>query len=164
MSVTKAAEILQTQKKIIKTFPEVESVYGKAGRAETATDPAPTEMFETVVNLKPKQQWRAGLTVDGLIAELDKALQFPGVSNAWTMPIKARTDMLATRIRTPGGIKVLGKDLTAMGKLSRQIETVVKAVPGTSSAYAERVIGGVYYDGLAAPEALSGSGLIIERW
>src|SRR4030081_2175399 len=92
LSVTKAAEILQTQNKIIKTFPEVESFYGKAGRAETATDPAPTEMFETIVNLKPKQQWRAGLTVDGLIAELDKALQFPGVSNAWTMPIKARTD------------------------------------------------------------------------
>ena len=112
ISVTKAAEILQTQNKIIKTFPEVASVYGKAGRAETATDPAPTEMFETIVNLKPKEQWRAGLTVDGLIAELDKALQFPGVSNAWTMPIKARTDMLATGIRTPVGIKVLGTDLT----------------------------------------------------
>src|SRR3989449_5801764 len=118
-SVTKAAEILQTQNKVIKTFPEVESVYGKAGRAETATDPAPTEMFETIVNLKPKRQWRAGLTVDGLIAELDKALQFPGVSNAWTMPIKARTDMLATGIRTPVGIKVIGKDLTEMEKVAR---------------------------------------------
>ncbi|MDU7196208.1 MAG: efflux RND transporter permease subunit, partial [Streptococcus sp.] len=134
LSVTKAAEILQTQDKLIKTVPEVASVYGKAGRAETATDPAPTEMFETVINLKPKAEWRPGLTVDGLIVELDKALQFPGVSNAWTMPIKARTDMLATGIRTPVGIKVIGKDLTEMEKLARQIETVVKAVPGTSSA------------------------------
>src|SRR3981189_557983 len=110
LSVTKAAEILQTQNKVIKTFPEVESVYGQACRAETATDPASTEMFETIVNLKPKRQWRAGLTVDGLIAELDKALQFPGVSNARTMPIKARTDMLATGIPTPVGIKVLAAD------------------------------------------------------
>src|SRR6266704_1017534 len=104
ISVTKAAELMQMQDRILRSFPEVTSVYGKAGRASTATDPAPTEMFETVVNLKPKEQWRAGLTVDGLIAELDKALQFPGVSNAWTMPIKARTDMLATGIRTPVGI------------------------------------------------------------
>src|SRR5712675_1196671 len=161
LSVTKAAEILQTQNKIIKTFPEVESVYGKAGRAVIVTDPAPTEMFETIVNLKPKQQWRAGLTVDGLIAELDKALQFPGVSNAWTMPIKARTDMLATGIRTPVGIKVLGRDLTEMEKLSRQIETVVKAVPGTSSAYAERVIGGYYLDVVPDRESLARYGLMI---
>ena len=96
MSITKAAEVLQTQDKIIKSFPEIESVYGKAGRANTATDPAPTEMFETVINLKPQEQWRAGMTTDKLIAELDKALQFPGVSNAWTMPIKARIDMLST--------------------------------------------------------------------
>jgi Cu(I)/Ag(I) efflux system membrane protein CusA/SilA len=118
-------------------------------------------MFETIVNLKPKAQWRPGLTVDGLIAELDKALQFPGVSNAWTMPIKARTDMLATGIRTPVGIKVLGKDLTEMEKLARQIETVVKAVPGTSSAYAERVIGGYYLDVVPDREALARYGLTI---
>ncbi|MCK1709109.1 MULTISPECIES: CusA/CzcA family heavy metal efflux RND transporter [unclassified Bradyrhizobium] len=161
LSVTKAAEILQTQNKLIKTFPEVESVYGKAGRAETATDPAPTEMFETVVNLKPKQQWRPGLTVDALIAELDKALQFPGVSNAWTMPIKARTDMLATGIRTPVGIKVIGKDLTEMEKLARQVESAVKAVPGTSSAYAERVIGGYYLDIAPDREALARYGLMV---
>jgi Cu(I)/Ag(I) efflux system membrane protein CusA/SilA len=161
LSVTKAAEILQMQDKLIKTFPEVASVYGKAGRAETATDPAPTEMFETVINLKPKAQWRAGLTVDGLIAEMDKALQFPGVSNAWTMPIKARTDMLATGIRTPVGIKVLGKDLTEMEKLARQIETVVKAVPGTASAYAERVIGGYYLDVIPDREALARYGLMV---
>jgi copper/silver efflux system protein len=161
ISVTRTAELLQTQNKIIKTFPEVASVYGKAGRAETATDPAPTEMVETVVNLKPKAQWRAGLTVDGLIAELDKALQFPGVSNAWTMPIKARTDMLATGIRTPVGIKVLGTDLTGMEKLARQIESVVKTVPGTSSAYAERVIGGYYLDVVPNRDALARYGLMV---
>jgi Cu(I)/Ag(I) efflux system membrane protein CusA/SilA len=161
ISVTKTAELLQTQNKIIKTFPEVASVYGKAGRAETATDPAPTEMVETVVNLKPKEQWRAGLTVDGLIAELDKALQFPGVSNAWTMPIKARTDMLATGIRTPVGIKVLGTDLAELEKLARQIEGVVKTVPGTSSAYAERVIGGYYLDVVPNRDALARYGLMV---
>jgi copper/silver efflux system protein len=161
ISVTKAAELLQTQNKIIKSFPEVASVYGKAGRAETATDPAPIEMVETVVNLKPKEQWRAGLTLDGLIAELDKALQFPGVSNAWTMPIKARTDMLATGIRTPVGIKVLGTDLAEMEKLARQIEGVVKSVPGTSSAYAERVIGGYYLDVVPNRDALARYGLMV---
>jgi Cu(I)/Ag(I) efflux system membrane protein CusA/SilA len=144
MSITKAAELLQTQDKIIKSFPEVSSVYGKAGRANTATDPAPTEMFETVINLKPESEWRAGLTIDKLIAEMDKALQFPGVANSWTMPIKARIDMLSTGIRTPIGIKVFGKDLDEMEKLARQIEAVVKAVPGTSSAFAERITGGFY--------------------
>ncbi|WP_374502583.1 efflux RND transporter permease subunit [Zoogloea sp.] len=144
MSITKAAELLQTQNKIIKSFPEVASVYGKAGRANTATDPAPTEMFETVINLKPESEWRPGLTTDKLIAEMDKALQFPGVSNAWTMPIKARIDMLSTGIRTPIGIKVFGKDLTEMERLAREIETVVKEVPGTTSAFAERITGGYY--------------------
>jgi Cu(I)/Ag(I) efflux system membrane protein CusA/SilA len=161
VSVTKAAEILQTQNRIIKTFPEVASVYGKAGRAETATDPAPTEMIETIINLKPGEQWRAGLTIDGLIADLDKALQFPGVSNAWTMPIKARTDMLATGIRTPVGIKVLGTDLNELDRLARQIETVVKTVPGTSSAYAERVIGGYYLDVIPDRDALARYGLMV---
>jgi Cu(I)/Ag(I) efflux system membrane protein CusA/SilA len=146
MSITKAAELLQTQNKIIKSFPEVASVIGKAGRANTATDPAPTEMFETVINLKPESEWRPGLTTDKLIAELDKALQFPGVANSWTMPIKARIDMLSTGIRTPIGIKVFGKDLEEMERLAREIETVVKAVPGTSSAYAERITGGFYLD------------------
>jgi Cu(I)/Ag(I) efflux system membrane protein CusA/SilA len=146
ISVTKAAELMQMQNRIIRSFPEVASVYGKAGRAATATDPAPTEMFETVVNLKPKEQWRAGLTVDGLIAEMDKALQFPGVSNAWTMPIKARIDMLSTGIRTPVGVKVIGTDLVEIDRLAKQIEQVLKAVPGTSSAYAERGIGGYYLE------------------
>ncbi len=144
MSITKAAELLQTQNKIIKSFPEVASVYGKAGRANTATDPAPTEMFETVINLKPESEWRQGMTTDKLIAEMDKALQFPGVSNAWTMPIKARIDMLSTGIRTPIGIKVFGKDLSEMESLAREIETVVKEVPGTTSAFAERITGGYY--------------------
>jgi Cu(I)/Ag(I) efflux system membrane protein CusA/SilA len=146
MSVTKAAELVQTQNKIIKSFPEVASVIGKAGRANTATDPAPLEMFETVINLKPESEWRPGMTVDKLIAELDRALQFPGIANSWTMPIKARIDMLSTGIRTPVGIKVFGRDLAEMERLAREIEAVVKAVPGTSSAYAERITGGYYLD------------------
>jgi Cu(I)/Ag(I) efflux system membrane protein CusA/SilA len=144
LSVTKAAELLQTQNKIIKTFPEVVSVWGKAGRAGTATDPAPTEMFETVINLKPEAEWRSGMTIDKLIAEMDKALQFPGVSNAWTMPIKARIDMLATGIRTPVGVKVYGTDLAEMEQVARQIEAAVRTVPGTTSAFAERILGGYY--------------------
>ncbi|MFA7293301.1 MAG: CusA/CzcA family heavy metal efflux RND transporter, partial [Rhodocyclaceae bacterium] len=144
MSITKAAEVLQTQNKIIKSFPEVESVYGKAGRANTATDPAPTEMFETVINLKPESEWRPGMNIDKLIAEMDKALQFPGIANSWTMPIKARIDMLSTGIRTPIGIKVFGKDLDEMERLAKEIEAVVKAVPGTTSAFAERITGGFY--------------------
>ncbi|MGI9134058.1 MAG: efflux RND transporter permease subunit, partial [Rhodoferax sp.] len=161
MSITKAAEVLQTQDKIIKSFPEVESVYGKAGRANTATDPAPTEMFVTVINLKPQSAWRAGLSTDGLIAELDKALQFPGVANAWTMPIKARTDMLSTGIRTPIGVKVFGKDLDEMEKLARQLEAVLKTVPGTSSAFAERITGGLYLNIEPDREQLARYGLAV---
>ena len=161
MSITKAAELLQTQDKIIKSFPEVSSVYGKAGRANTATDPAPTEMFETVINLKPESEWRAGLTMDKLIAEMDKALQFPGVANSWTMPIKARIDMLSTGIRTPIGIKVFGKDLDEMEKLARQIEAVVKTVPGTSSAFAERITGGFYLNIEPDREQLARYGLAV---
>jgi Cu(I)/Ag(I) efflux system membrane protein CusA/SilA len=146
MSVTKAAELLQTQNKIIKSFPEVASVYGKAGRAQTATDPAPLEMFETVINLRPQEEWRDGMDTDKLIAEMDKALQFPGVANSWTMPIKARIDMLSTGIRTPIGIKVYGKDLEEMERLAKQIEAVVRNIPGTTSAYAERITGGFYLD------------------
>jgi copper/silver efflux system protein len=161
LSVTKAAELLQTQNRIIRSFPEVASVYGKAGRAQTATDPAPTEMFETIINLKPKAEWREGITVDSLKAEMDKALQFPGVSNAWTQPIRARIDMLATGIRTPIGVKVFGTDLAQMEALSRQVETVLKVVPGTSSAYAERVIGGYFLDVVPDRVALGRYGLSI---
>jgi Cu(I)/Ag(I) efflux system membrane protein CusA/SilA len=161
ISITKSAELLQTQDRIIKSFPEVASVYGKAGRADTATDPAPTEMYETIINLKPKEEWRPGMTTDRLIADMDKALQFPGVSNAWTMPIKARTDMLSTGIRTPVGIKVIGKDLVEMEGVARQVETVLKTVPGTSSAYAERVMGGYYLDIIPNRERLARYGLMI---
>jgi Cu(I)/Ag(I) efflux system membrane protein CusA/SilA len=161
ISVTKAAELLQMQDRINKSFPEVESVYGKAGRALTATDPAPTEMFETIINLKPKNEWRTGVTIDSLKAEMDNALQFPGVSNAWTMPIRARIDMLSTGIRTPIGVKVFGTDLTEMEKIARQIETTLKTVPGTSSAYAERVIGGYYLDIVPDREALGRYGLAV---
>ena len=161
ISVTKAADLLQMQDRIIKSFPEVASVFGKAGRASTATDPAPTEMYETVINLKPKDEWRPGVTVDSLIAEMDKALQFPGVSNAWTMPIKARIDMLSTGIRTPVGVKVFGTDLVEMEKLARQVEQVLKTVPGTSSAYAERVIGGYYLDIVPNRDTLARYGLMV---
>ena len=146
LSITKAAELLQTQDKIIKSFPEVATVWGKAGRANSATDPAPTEMFETVITLKPESDWRAGMTVDKLVAEMDAALQFPGVANSWTMPIKARIDMLSTGIRTPVGIKVFGPDLPGMEKVAREVEQAVKMVPGTRSAFAERVTGGFYLD------------------
>jgi Cu(I)/Ag(I) efflux system membrane protein CusA/SilA len=161
LSVTKAAEIMQTQDKIIKSFPEVASVFGKAGRANTATDPAPMEMFETVINLKPESAWRSGMTIDKLVAELDQAVQMPGVSNAWTMPIKARIDMLSTGIRTPIGIKVFGKDLGEMEKLAKKIEAVVKTVPGTTSAYAERITGGYYLNIEPDRQALARYGLAV---
>jgi Cu(I)/Ag(I) efflux system membrane protein CusA/SilA len=162
ISVTKAAELMQTQDRIIRSFPEVASVYGKAGRASTSTDPAPTEMFETVVNLRPKEQWRPGLTLDGLIAKLDNALQFPGVSNAWTMPIKARIDMLSTGIRTPVGVKVIGTDLVEIDRLAKQIEQVLRHVPGTSSAYAERGIGGYYLEITPDRSALARYGIMVQ--
>ncbi|AOF92594.1 CusA/CzcA family heavy metal efflux RND transporter [Sinorhizobium sp. RAC02] len=161
LSVTKAAELLQIQDRIIKSFPEVETVFGKAGRALTATDPAPTEMFETIITLKPKVQWRPGVTVDSLKQEMDAALQFPGVSNAWTMPIRARIDMLSTGIRTPVGVKVFGTDLKEMERIARDIETTLKAVPGTSSAYAERVIGGYYLDIVPDRDALARYGISV---
>src|SRR5947207_2594206 len=162
MSVTKAAELLQTSDRIIKSFPEVASVFGKAGRAATATDPAPVEMFETIINLRPEDQWRPGVTVDTLIAGMDKALQFPGISNAWTMPIKARIDMLSTGIRTPIGVKVIGTDLVELDKLAKQIEQLLKAVPGTSSAYAERGIGGYYLEVTPDRAALARYGIMIQ--
>jgi Cu(I)/Ag(I) efflux system membrane protein CusA/SilA len=161
LSVTKAAEILQTQNKIIKSFPEVESVFGKAGRAATATDPAPTEMVETLINLKPESEWPAGTTIDSLIAKMDSALQLPGISNAWTMPIKARIDMLSTGIRTPVGIKVIGTDLTEMERLARQLEAVVRQVPGTTSAFAERIGGSYYLNIIPDRAALARNGIAI---
>lgn len=161
LSVTKAAELMQIQDRIIKSFPEVETVFGKAGRALTATDPAPTEMFEAIITLKPKSEWRPGMTIDSLKQEMDAALQFPGVSNAWTMPIRARIDMLSTGIRTPVGVKVYGTDLKEMERIARDIETVLKTVQGTSSAYAERVIGGYYLDIVPDRLALGRYGLSV---
>ncbi|OGS73330.1 MAG: cation transporter [Gallionellales bacterium GWA2_60_142] len=161
MSVTKAAELLQTQNKIIKSFPEVASVYGKAGRVQSATDPAPLEMFETVINLKPQEEWRPGMDTDKLIAEMDRALQFPGVANSWTMPIKARIDMLSTGIRTPIGIKVYGNNLDEMERVAKEIEAVVRKVPGTTSAFAERITGGFYLDIEPDRAALARYGLTV---
>ena len=161
MSVTKAAELLQTQDRTIKAFPEVASVFGKAGRAATATDPAPVEMFETIINLKPESEWRPGVTIDSLTAEMDKALQFPGISNAWTMPIKARIDMLSTGIRTPIGVKIYGPDLAGIDRLSREIEAVARQVPGTSSAFAERVQNGYYLEITPDRAALARYGLTV---
>lgn len=146
VSPQKAKELLQQTDRIIKRFPEVASVFGKAGRAETATDPAPLSMFETVIVLKPESEWRPGVTRESLIAELNGAIQIPGLTNAWTMPIRARTDMLATGIRTPVGIKVSGPDLAALASLGEQIEDVVGEIAGVRSVYAERVMGGSYLD------------------
>ena len=161
LSVTKAAELLQMQDRIIRSFPEVASVFGKAGRALTATDPAPTEMFETIIQLRPEAEWRPGVTTESLRQEMDAALQFPGVSNAWTMPIRARIDMLSTGIRTPVGVKVYGTDLATMEGVAREVEAVLRTVPGTTSAYAERVIGGYYLDITPDRSALSRYGLSV---
>jgi copper/silver efflux system protein len=161
LSVTKAAELLQTQDRIIKSFPEVESVFGKAGRAATATDPAPVEMFETVINLKPAEQWPAGMTLDRLRSEMDQALRFPGVSNAWTMPIRARIDMLSTGIRTPVGVKVFGSDLKQLAQLAAEVERVVRQVPGTTSAFAERLEGGHYLEITPDRDAIARYGLSV---
>jgi Cu(I)/Ag(I) efflux system membrane protein CusA/SilA len=146
ISITKASELLQMQDRIIKSFPEVESVFGKAGRAETATDPAPLSMNETVVNLKPQDQWPAGMTPDKLIAAMNKALQIPGVASAWTQPIRGRNDMLSTGIRTPVGIKVYGTNLEQIEKVGQQIQNAIHDVPGTASVYAEQTTGGYYLD------------------
>ena len=146
LSVTAAAQLLQKMDRILKNFPEVERVFGKAGRAETSTDPAPFSMMEVVVQLKPTAQWRPGLTYEGLVAEMDQALQLPGVTNAWTMPIKARIDMLTTGVRTPVGIKIFGPDLKQIEEIGKHIEMAAQAVTGTRSVYAERVSGGYFLD------------------
>jgi Cu(I)/Ag(I) efflux system membrane protein CusA/SilA len=145
-SVSEVSKILRLQDSLLIKIQEVSQVFGKAGRAETATDPAPLEMFETVINLKPESEWRPGMTTEKLKNELNDALQIPGVANSFTMPIKARLDMLATGIRTPVGVKVLGPDLATIEKLSIDIENAVKDVPGTRSAYAERVMTGYFLD------------------
>lgn len=146
ISITEASMLLQQLDRKLKAFPEVEWVFGKAGRADTSTDPAPFSMIETVVGLKPKGQWRPGLSYEGLVDEMDRAVQVPGVINAWTMPIKARTDMLTTGVRTPVGIKIFGPDLKQIEEIGKHLEMVLKEVPGTRSVYAERVSGGYFLD------------------
>jgi copper/silver efflux system protein len=146
ISITEVSRILQIRDKIIKQFPEVETVFGKIGRAETPTDPAPISMFETTITLKPESKWRKGMTWEKLIGDLDQVLRFPGVTNIWTMPIKNRTDMLITGIRTPVGIKIFGKDLAEIEEIGKEIEAVIRDVPGTRSVYAERVTTGYYLD------------------
>ncbi len=162
-SITQVNQILQVQDKIIKSFPEVESVFGKAGRANSATDPAPLEMIETVINLKSEKDWRPGMTVEKLINELDKAVKLPGVSNAWTMPIKARIDMLSTGIRTPVGIKVLGPKLEEIQRIGEHLEMVLKDVPGTRNIFAERVTGGYYLDFNIRRDEIARYGLTVEE-
>jgi Cu(I)/Ag(I) efflux system membrane protein CusA/SilA len=146
LSISEASKVLQIQDKLLKQIPEVSQVFGKAGRAETATDPAPIEMFETVITLKPESEWRKGMDVEKLKNEMNDALTIPGVANSFTMPIKARIDMLATGIRTPVGVKVLGSNLETIEKISMDIENAVKTVPGTRSAYAERATTGYFLD------------------
>jgi Cu(I)/Ag(I) efflux system membrane protein CusA/SilA len=161
ISVTQASMLLQEMDQKLKAFPEVERVFGKAGRAETSTDPAPFSMMETVVTLKPKDQWRAGVTYESLVDEMDKALQFPGVTNTWTMPIKGRLDMLTTGVRTPVGIKIFGPDLQEIEKIGKHLETVLKDVPGTRSVYAERVFGGYFLDFDIKREEIARYGLTV---
>jgi Cu(I)/Ag(I) efflux system membrane protein CusA/SilA len=159
ISTTKAKELLQQTDRIIKSFPEVERVFGKIGRAESATDPAPLSMIETTIMLKPEDQWRKGMTMEKLVEELDKAIQFPGLTNAWTMPIKTRLDMLSTGIKTPVGIKVMGEDLTVLAEIAENIEAVVRDIPGTASVFAERVTGGNFLDIDIKREEISRYGL-----
>ena len=146
VSIDKAREMLQHTDKMISTLPEVQRVFGKIGRAETATDPAPLTMIETVIQLKPRHEWRAGMTPEKLRAELDEAVQYTGLTNAWVMPIKTRIDMLATGIKTPVGIKIAGPDLSVIEAIGRRLEQVLENVPGTASVYSERVAGGRYVD------------------
>lgn len=189
VSITEATRLMQIQDRLLKQFPEVATVHGKAGRSETATDPAPLEMFETVVQLKPEEQWRRvetprwysswapealqrvlrkvwpdsrPITWEELIAEMDQALTLPGLVNAWTMPIKARIDMLSTGVRTPVGIKIFGSDLGQISKLGEHLEAVLREVPGTRSAYAERTVGGLYLDIVPHRAEIARYGLNVE--
>jgi len=161
ISVTEATKLLQIMDRKLKSFPEVNLVFGKVGRADTSTDPSPFNMMEIIIDLKPEKYWRAGVTYDGLVNEMDKALQFPGISNAWTMPIKARNDMLTTGIRTPVGIKIFGPDLKVIEKIGQQIEMLAKTIPGTRAPYAERVVGGYFIDFDINREALARFGLTV---
>jgi copper/silver efflux system protein len=162
ISVTEAAKLLQIQDKLLMSFPEVERVFGKAGRANTSTDPAPFSMMETTVTLKDKKYWRPGLTWEKLIEEMNAKMQIPGVTNAWTMPIKARIDMLTTGVRTPVGIKIYGADLGEIEKIGTKLEQIIKPLAGTRSVYAERVSGGYFVDFNLKREQLARYGLSIQ--
>jgi Cu(I)/Ag(I) efflux system membrane protein CusA/SilA len=161
ISVTEAGRLLQLQDRILKTFPEVERVFGKAGRAETPTDPAPFSMMETTITLKPEEQWRKGMTWEKLVDEMDRAVRLPGVANAWTMPIKNRIDMLSTGIRTPVGIKIFGPDLKKIEEVGKQLEGILQTVPGTRTVFAERVTGGYYLDIDIRREEVARYGLMV---
>ncbi len=161
ISITKAKEVLQQTDKIIQSFPEVEHVMGKAGRAETATDPAPLSMLETIITLKPQHEWREGMTMEELIRELDESINFPGLTNAWTMPIKTRIDMLSTGIKTPLGIKLMGEDLTVLSDLSQRIAAIVQKMPGTVSAFADKAVGGNFLDYTINREEAARHGLTV---
>ena len=161
VSITKAREVLQQTDRILRDFPEVETVFGKVGRADTATDPAPLSMIETTILLKPENEWRPGMTPDRLIAEMDDAIRFPGLTNAWTMPIKTRIDMLSTGIKTPVGVKLSGPDLRVLEDLGSRVEAVVRDVPGTRSAYSERAMGGNYLNFNVRRDAIARYGLTV---
>ncbi|WP_353571411.1 efflux RND transporter permease subunit [Candidatus Albibeggiatoa sp. nov. BB20] len=161
VSIGKAQQLLQQTDRLIATFPEVERVFGKVGRADTATDPAPLTMIETLIQLKPQSEWREGMTIDKLIEELDATVKFPGLTNAWVMPIKTRIDMLATGIKTPVGIKVAGEDLKIIEEVGQQIEQVLMTIDGTISAYSERVTGGRYVEIVPNREQMARFGLNI---
>jgi Cu(I)/Ag(I) efflux system membrane protein CusA/SilA len=162
LSVTEAARLLRLQDGLLKSFPEVEKVFGKAGRAATSTDPAPFSMMETTVLLKNKKHWRHGMTYEKLLDEMDKKMQLPGVFNAWTMPIKARIDMLTTGVRTPVGIKIYGADLEEIEQLGRRLEQILKEVQGTRNVFAERVAGGYFIDFDLKRDQLARYGLTVD--
>jgi len=161
VSIQEAGRLLEWMDAAIAQVPEVERVFGKTGRAETSLDPAPLSMYETIVHLKPKDQWRPGVTQESLIAELDRRVALPGIQGAWTMPIKGRIDMLSTGIRTPVGIKVFGKDLVEISKINDQLETTLSQVPGTRSVYAERELGGFFLDFTPNRDAIARYGLSV---
>jgi len=161
VSLTEAQRIMKIQNKIISSFPEVDSVVGKIGRAETATDPAPVEMFETIINLKPKKYWRKGITKEKLIHEMDAALKFPGVANIWTQPIVNRIDMLSTGIRTPVGVKIFGTDIKKLEQIAEEIKNIVKNVKGVEDLYAEKITGKPYLEIIPDREKIARYGLTI---
>ena len=163
VSVAQAQELLEAQDRVLKRFPEVERVFGKAGRADTSTDPAPFSMFETTIVLKPESEWREGMTYEKLVDEMDRAVRTPGVTNAWTMPIKGRIDMLSTGVRTPVGIKVFGDDLKEVERVGEHLESILRTVRGTRSVYAERVAGGYFVDIVPRRDQLARYGLTIEQ-